>query len=145
LTVDRSWGRFDAALSGLAEMPLNESEKEETRAEEGEQEKEAEGGKYDEVDVLISAAASYGVTDWMRLGVETVLEDMEGFWEDEEAEGGAKLVAGPTMRLDVVDGFSARLNAAAVTPLTSSQPTRVADASRSQTRFLGRLALGYRF
>jgi hypothetical protein len=33
------------------------------------------------------------------VGLEAVGEDLEGFWEAEEAEGGAKLMAGPSLRL----------------------------------------------
>lgn len=33
------------------------------------------------------------------LGIEAVGEDLEGLWEPEEAEGGAKLMAGPSVRL----------------------------------------------
>jgi hypothetical protein len=35
----------------------------------------------------------------VHLGVEAVGEDLEGFWEEEEAEGGAKLFVGPSIHL----------------------------------------------
>jgi hypothetical protein len=35
----------------------------------------------------------------VHLGVEAVGEDLEGFWEGEEAEGGAKLFVGPSIHL----------------------------------------------
>ena len=35
----------------------------------------------------------------VHLGVEAVGEDLEGFWDKEEAEGGAKLFAGPSLHL----------------------------------------------
>ena len=38
-----------------------------------------------------------GSTSRVRLGVEAVGEDLEGFWEAEEAEGGAKLYAAPAL------------------------------------------------
>ena len=35
----------------------------------------------------------------VSLGVEAVGEDLEGFWEAEEAEGGARLLAGPSLHI----------------------------------------------
>jgi len=35
----------------------------------------------------------------MSLGVEAIGEDIEGFWESEEAEGGARLLVGPSFRI----------------------------------------------
>jgi hypothetical protein len=33
------------------------------------------------------------------VGVEMIGEDLEGFWEPNEAEGGARLLIGPSMRV----------------------------------------------
>jgi hypothetical protein len=38
-------------------------------------------------------------TSAVSLGVEAIGEDLEGFWEAEEAEGGARLLAGPSPRI----------------------------------------------
>ena len=35
----------------------------------------------------------------ISLGVEAIGEDLEGFWEEEEAEGGARLLMGPSLRI----------------------------------------------
>jgi hypothetical protein len=35
----------------------------------------------------------------VRIGVEAVGQDLEGFWDDEETEGGARLFIGPTASL----------------------------------------------
>ena len=58
---------------------------------------------------------------WMRrvgpalnVGVEAVGEDLEGLWEADEAEGGAKLFAGPSLhfaRPQAVDnGYTVRMS-----------------------------------
>jgi len=145
LTVGRQWRDFDLSFSTLAEMPLTEEKEREEEAEaEGEEEEEA--GAYDEVDLIFSAAFSYGLTDWMRLGAESVLEDAEGFWDTEEAEGGAKMLLGPTAYFAATDNMFVRLNAASVIPLTSNQQTRVpGGATNNGPGFLGRIALGYTF
>jgi hypothetical protein len=146
VTLDRSWGPVNWAFSALAEMPLGENEEEGAEEGEVEEAEEEEEGAYDEVDLLVSTALSYGATDWFRPGAEAVLEDMEGFWEEEEAEGGAKLVVGPTLAFAPVKSLSLRLNAAAVVPITTNTQTRVAGGTtQNQTGFLGRLAVGYTF
>ena len=35
----------------------------------------------------------------MSLGVEAIGEDLEGFWEADEAEGGARLLVGPSLHV----------------------------------------------
>jgi hypothetical protein len=144
LTINRSWGDFDLTFSGLGEMPIATNEK--TAAEGEEAEAEAEKGAYDEIDLVFNTAASYGFTDWFRLGAEAVLEDTEGFWEEEEAEGGAKMVTGPTADFNVAKQFNVRLNTAAVVPITTNSQTRVpGGANQNETGFLGRMVLAYRF
>ena len=148
LTLARRWGRFDLSFATLAEMPLSgEEEEEEAEAEgEAEEEEEEEEAAYDEVDLMFTLAASYAVADWARLGVESVLEDTEGFWEEEEAEGGAKLLLGPTASFAVAQNFYVRANTAAVIPVTTNQQTRVpGGTTQNDTGFLGRVALGYTF
>jgi len=39
----------------------------------------------------------------IRLGLELVGQDLEGFWEEEEAEGGAVLFFGPTFVATIPD------------------------------------------
>jgi hypothetical protein len=58
-------------------------------------EKPLEPGR-DALDVITSVGWLQSVTPGVHLGVEAVGEDLEGFWEPEEAEGGAKLFVGPT-------------------------------------------------
>jgi hypothetical protein len=51
----------------------------------------------DAVDLITTLGWLQNVGHGLRLGVEAVGEDLEGFWEAEEAEGGAKLYAGPAL------------------------------------------------
>lgn len=51
----------------------------------------------DAVDVITSVGVSRQVSAVIRLGVEAVGEDLEGFWEAEEAEGGARILIGPSL------------------------------------------------
>ncbi|MCB1155006.1 hypothetical protein KDL45_15225, partial [bacterium] len=151
LKVDREWGKLDAAFSVLGEIPLGEDEEEEeAEAQAGvnglEEEDEEEEGEYDEIDLVLSAGASYQVADWSRLGAEAEMEDMEGFWEDDEAEGGAKLLLGPTATFAFLDNAHARVNVAGIIPLTSNDQTRVpGDQNTNKSGVMARAALGYTF
>ena len=51
----------------------------------------------DPVDLITTLGWLQSVGHGLRLGVEAVGEDLEGFWEVDEAEGGAKLYAGPAL------------------------------------------------
>jgi len=52
----------------------------------------------DELDLITSLGWLHRVGSSVHLGVEALGEDLEGFWEEEEAEGGAKLFVGPSVR-----------------------------------------------
>ncbi|MFA6470896.1 MAG: hypothetical protein WCU00_02555 [Candidatus Latescibacterota bacterium] len=58
----------------------------------------------DAVDLITTAGFSYAVSPSFRLGFEVVGQDLEGFWEENEAEGGATLFIGPTVGI-VVPGM----------------------------------------
>lgn len=53
----------------------------------------------DAVDVITSVGFHYNLTGSLFAGFEAIGEDLEGFWNPEEAEGGAKLMVGPSMNL----------------------------------------------
>ena len=53
----------------------------------------------DGVDLITSIGWLFRVGSALHLGLETIGEDFEGFWEAEEAEGGAKLFVGPSAHL----------------------------------------------
>ena len=91
---------------------------------------------------MVSLAASYGFLPWFRAGLEVAGEDLEGFGDDEEVEGGAKLLFGPTMSFAMPLGFFAKVN-------TSAAYTRVPQSLRNAPTahptwgFMGRAVLGW--
>ncbi len=53
----------------------------------------------DDIDLVTSLGFHHHITGSLFAGVEAVGEDLEGFWEADEAEGGAKLLIGPSLNL----------------------------------------------
>ena len=53
----------------------------------------------DAVDLITSLGWARKLSHGVSLGVEAIGEDLEGFWESEEAEGGARLLAGPSVHI----------------------------------------------
>jgi hypothetical protein len=53
----------------------------------------------DAVDVMTSVGWSRRISSAVHVGVEGIGEDLEGFWSAEEAEGGARLLVGPSIRV----------------------------------------------
>jgi hypothetical protein len=53
----------------------------------------------DNIDLISSAGFHHRIKGQFFAGVEAVGEDLEGFWEADEAEGGAKLLIGPSINL----------------------------------------------
>jgi hypothetical protein len=53
----------------------------------------------DAVDVVGTVGWLRRVSSVAELGIEAVGQDLEGFWEADEAEGGARLLVGPTLAL----------------------------------------------
>lgn len=53
----------------------------------------------DDIDVITSLGFHYRLLNNLYGGFETVGEDLEGFWEEDEAEGGAKLMVGPSLNM----------------------------------------------
>jgi hypothetical protein len=53
----------------------------------------------DAVDLITSVGWARTLAHGVSLGVEAIGEDLEGFWEHDEAEGGARLLAGPSLRI----------------------------------------------
>jgi hypothetical protein len=53
----------------------------------------------DAVDVITTFGVARSLTPMLHAGLEVIGEDLEGFWEAEEAEGGARILIGPSLRL----------------------------------------------
>lgn len=53
----------------------------------------------DKLDFISSLGFQHRISDCWSLGFEAVGQDLEGFWEKDEAEGGAKLMVGPSVNI----------------------------------------------
>ncbi len=53
----------------------------------------------DSVDLITSVGWSVPISRSFNLGIEGIGEDLEGFWTPDEAEGGARLLAGPSFNV----------------------------------------------
>jgi hypothetical protein len=53
----------------------------------------------DKIDFITSLGFQHHVAGGWYLGLEALGQDLEGFWEEDEAEGGAKLLIGPSINL----------------------------------------------
>jgi hypothetical protein len=53
----------------------------------------------DTVDLITSVGWARKLVHGVSLGVEAVGDDLEGFWDSQEAEGGARLLAGPSLHI----------------------------------------------
>jgi hypothetical protein len=53
----------------------------------------------DALDVITSVGWAQKLSHGMSLGIEALGEDLEGFWDAEEAEGGARLLIGPSLHV----------------------------------------------
>jgi len=56
----------------------------------------------DAIDLIMSGGIHYQFSPSFAGGIEAVCEDVEGFWDENEAEGGAKLFIGPTINYSPV-------------------------------------------
>jgi hypothetical protein len=53
----------------------------------------------DALDLITTFGVARTLTPMLHAGLEVIGEDLEGFWEAEEAEGGARILIGPSLRL----------------------------------------------
>jgi hypothetical protein len=96
------------------------------------------------VDLTLSAAAAVRVTRTLDLALEATGSDLEGFADAAEAEGGARVAAGPTLVAHLPNQVYLRASAAALWYATRSTP--VAGVAPSATHgLLVDLAAGLRF
>ena len=54
----------------------------------------------DKLDFISSFGFQHRVSNTLYVGFEALGQDLEGFWEEDEAEGGAKLMIGPSINLE---------------------------------------------
>ena len=123
LIMDKSIGDFRIAFSGLLEFPL--------------------ASNRDPVDIILSLASSYAIFESFQVGLEAVGEDLEGFWERDEAEGGAKLLGGPTIWFKPSSDITVKLNVAGVMTVSSGAVSPTSQSNKYGIE--GRCIFGYRF
>jgi hypothetical protein len=81
----------------------------------------------DSLDVMVTAGTSVRVASALRLGVEYVGQDLEGAFQQTEAEGGARSMVGPDLALDL-DGGRYQLAIAGGIGLTRQTPRALVRA-----------------
>jgi hypothetical protein len=108
------------------------------------------GAGRDPVDVIVSLGWARRLAPSWAAGVEAIGEDLEGFWEEEEAEGGARLLVGPAVRYAPPGKpFSVLLAGGPIVQATRSGQAGSADRALSRAGrsggFAVRAALTYAF
>ena len=102
----------------------------------------------DPVDLITTLGWLQSVGHGLRLGVEAVGEDLEGFWEVDEAEGGAKLYAGPALHWTAPAG-RLWLSASGGPIVYATRSSRSSPAPRpldaTGNGFTMRVSVGYTF
>ena len=83
----------------------------------------------DDLDLLLTMGCSYNISNVIHLGFEVVGQDLEGFWEADEAEGGATLFLGPTISA-VIPESSYTLTLGAGPIIRATQSNRISSAMR---------------
>ena len=80
----------------------------------------------DAVDVLFSMGSNVRVNKHVRFGIELIGEDLEGFFEEEEAEGGAKMLLTPVLTVTAIKDLRMCLGAGPIYYLTQSTKSSTA-------------------
>ncbi len=97
-TASRPAGAWELSLNNLTEIPL--------------------GSERDKVDLILGSSVMRTLGGGARAGLELVGQDLEGFWDPHEAEGGARLAAGPTIWARLSERVEIKGNCAAVIQAT---------------------------
>jgi hypothetical protein len=91
----------------------------------------------DAADFVTSVGWSRRAGKGISIGVEGIAQDLEGFWDPSEADGGAKLLIGPSIHAQSAGGrWSASLTAGRVVQTFSG--TSSSNGSAATGRFAGR-------
>jgi hypothetical protein len=104
----------------------------------------------DAVDLITTIGVARRVTSIMHVGIEMIGEDLEGFWDPNEAEGGARLLVGPSLRF-APPSAKWQIGAAGGPMVHATRSAVVSDATRSLPTGAGtngyavRVSLGYAF
>jgi hypothetical protein len=103
----------------------------------------------DALDLITTFGAGKQVTRHLRLGVEAVGEDLEGFWDPNEAEGGARLLIGPSFHVAAANRWEIAVAGGPVLHATRSGLTsaavRALPDSAGRNGYAVRTSIGYTF
>lgn len=88
----------------------------------------------DAVDIVTTVAASRALSNRVWLGVEAVGSDLEGFWDSEEAEGGATLLVGPTLAASLTERWRLVVGGGAVLRATTDRALATSPSLTSPHR-----------
>jgi hypothetical protein len=98
----------------------------------------------DPIDLILSMGWSHRVSSMMYLGIEAVGQDLEGFWDLNEAEGGARILAGPSIHF-FVERWNAGVAGGYVFRPTLNDRSSVADRYFGSNRMAVQISLGREF
>jgi hypothetical protein len=101
----------------------------------------------DAVDLVTTLGWTRAIGRSLHAGVEALGEDLEGFWEAEEAEGGARLFVGPSVRL-APPRRPWQISVAAGPVIRASRSPRTSEAGRGldpRDGYVVRASLAYAF
>ena len=122
--------RFRATANMVFEKPLDEAR--------------------DAVDALTSIGVGLRLSNRFDAGIEVLAEDLEGLWEAEEAEGGARMMIGPSLHYRSAGKLEANLAGGPIFLLRDTR--RGSDALRAlgndsgaDRGFVVRASIAYRF
>lgn len=104
----------------------------------------------DAVDLITTFGVSRRFLRSFHAGVEMIGEDLEGFWEEEEAEGGARVLVGPSLRIaPPARRWQVSVAGGPIIHATrserSSAATRGLSSSSGRTGYAVRMSLSYGF
>ncbi|TCC99634.1 hypothetical protein [Pedobacter hiemivivus] len=95
LGASRDWSNVKSAISRIA-LSFDQQK---WRAAGNLRFEKAFDSSRDKLDFISSLGFQYRLAPALFLGFEAIGQDLEGFWDKEEAEGGAKLMVGPSINL----------------------------------------------
>jgi len=151
------YGEADVIIAGGAEAPITSLSVAgfytmralSTRYDEPEKASRPFDKDRDGVDVISSIGIHRQVSGAFFAGIEAVGQDLEGFWETDEAEGGARLLVGPSLNfVPASSRFSFTLCGGPIIYATHSAPAYNEFAVRelpTSTGFTMKFNVGFRF
>lgn len=128
LVGERMLDRWNFAMNAIAEFPQSTATQER-----------------DSADLLFSVGSSYALSAAVRVGVELAGEDLEGFFAQDEAEGGAKLILGPTLNWRMGESRVFRAHVGWIHAATANAPSNPEspDYRGNRNGVLARVSLGF--